>query len=145
MKTYKMKINSEKYDVRIKKYKGTYVLVEVNGIDYGVDMEIEHQPKVQLVRSPKATPSLDVAKSAEKKQKISTQPGSVLAPIPGLVLRILVKEGDLVNVGDTILILEAMKMESEIASTASGLVKKINVKEGQIIQEDDVLIEVGEK
>ena len=142
MKTYKMKINGEKYDARIKKYKGTFVLVEVNGIDYGIELEVEHTPKVQLIRANKTTPSLDVAKPISKKQPAA--PGSVLAPIPGLVLRIMVKEGDEVNIGDTILVLEAMKMESEIASTASGIVKSIKVKEGASVQEDDVLIEVGE-
>ena len=142
MKTYKMKINGEKYNARIKKFKGSFVLVEVNGIDYGIELEVEHKPDVQLIRSHKGTPSLDVAKTSHQKQPAA--PGSVLAPIPGLVLRILVKEGDEVNIGDTILVLEAMKMESEITSTASGKVKSINVKEGSSVQEDDVLIEVGE-
>ncbi|HPR17545.1 MAG TPA: biotin/lipoyl-binding protein [Candidatus Cloacimonadota bacterium] len=142
MKIYKMTINGEKYNAKIKEYKGNYVLVEVNGIDYGIELEVENKPVVQLVRSQKSSPALNVTKSTVNKQP--AQAGSVLAPIPGLVLRILVKEGDTIHVGDTILVLEAMKMESEIASTASGIVKSINVKEGSSVQEDDVLITVGE-
>lgn len=142
MKTYKMLINGEKYEAKIKKYKGTFVLVEVNGMDYGVELDVENVPKVQLVRSQKTAPILNGLKKSEKRQP--AVPGSVLAPIPGLVLRILIKEGDEIAVGDKILVLEAMKMESEIVSTAGGIVKSIRVKEGESVQEDDILIEVGE-
>lgn len=142
MKTYKMKINGDNYSAKIKKYKGTFVMVEVNGIDYGIELEIEKAESVKLIRSQKSTPSLNVAAPKPKPQVI--QPGSVVAPIPGLILRIMVKEGDNVEAGDTILILEAMKMESEIASTASGTITKINIKEGASVQEGDSLIEVGE-
>ena len=141
MKTYEMKINGEKYKTRIKKYKNDQVIVEVNGLDYVVQLEKDRR-KEDIVRSDKAQPSLDVVKKVSK--PVVAAPGAVLAPIPGLVLRILVKEGDKINVGDTVLILEAMKMESEIASTASGTINKINVKEGVSVQESDTLIEVGE-
>jgi glutaconyl-CoA/methylmalonyl-CoA decarboxylase subunit gamma len=142
MKTYKMTINGEKYNAKIKKYKGTFVLVEVNGIDYGVELEVEEKLNVQFVRSNKTKPTLTTLTKNTPKQP--AVPGSVIAPIPGLVLRIMVKEGDEVNIGDTILILEAMKMESEIASTAAGKVKNINVREGASVQEGDSLIEVGD-
>jgi glutaconyl-CoA/methylmalonyl-CoA decarboxylase subunit gamma len=141
MKTYKMKINGEKYDAKIKKYKSDQVIVEVNGIDYEIELEKTDRRKTEIVRSEKTQPVLDVVKTPSK--PVTASAGSVLAPIPGLVLRILVKEGDNVNAGDTVLILEAMKMESEIASTATGIIKKINVKEGASVQEGETLIEVG--
>jgi len=130
MKTYKMKINGEKYDAKIKKYKSDQVIVEVNGIDYEIELETTDRRKTEIVRSEKIHPTIDVVKS-------------VLAPIPGLILRILVKEGDSVNAGDPVLILEAMKMESEITSTVTGVVKNISVKEGTSVQEGETLIEVG--
>jgi len=141
MKTYKMKINGEKYDARIKKYKNFQVVVEVNGIDYEIELEKTERRKTEIVRSGKTQPVLDVVKTPSK--PIAASAGSVLAPIPGLVLRILVKKGDSVNAGDIVLILEAMKMESEIASTATGIISKIHVKEGVSVQEGEVLIEVG--
>lgn len=140
MKKYKMNINGEKYEAKIVEYKGTEVIVEVNGIEYGVELEFDKPEKVQLIRSQKnsaPTPAV----SSPKKMVVSA--GAVVAPIPGLVLKVLVKEGDTVNAGDNILILEAMKMESEIGSTASGTVKKVLVKEGQSVQEGEALIEVG--
>ncbi len=141
MKTYKMKINGEKYDAKIKKYKNFQVVVEVNGIDYEIELEQTDRKKTVIVRSEKTNPVLDVVKTPAK--PVVASAGSVLAPIPGLVLRLLAKEGDNVNAGDTVLILEAMKMESEIASTATGIIKTINVKEGASVQEGEVLIEVG--
>lgn len=141
MKTYKMKINGEKYDARIKKYKSDQVIVEVNGIDYKIELERVNRRKPEIVRSKKTQPVLNVVKTPSK--PVAASAGSVLAPIPGLVLRILVKEGNNINAGDPVLILEAMKMESEIASTATGIIKKIRVNEGASVQEGEVLIEVG--
>jgi len=141
MKTYKMIINGEKYDAKIKKYKSDQVIVEVNGIDYEIELERANRRKTEIVRSPKIQPTINVVKIPSK--PVITSAGSVLAPIPGLVLRLLVKEGDNVNAGDIVLILEAMKMESEITSTATGIINKINVKEGVSVQEGEVLIEVG--
>lgn len=140
MKKYKMNINGEKYEAKIVEYKGTEVIVEVNGIEYGVELEFDKPEKVQLIRSQKQS-SPTPAVSSPRKTVVSA--GAVVAPIPGLVLKILVKEGDTVNAGDNIIILEAMKMESEIGSTASGTVNKILVKEGQSIQEGEAIIEVG--
>lgn len=142
MKKYKMKINGEKYEAKIKKYKADQVIVEVNGIDYEIDLEKAHRRKSDIIRSERTQPALNVVKQPSK--PVTTSAGTVLAPIPGLVLRILVNEGDSVNMGDPVLILEAMKMESEITSTASGKVNKISVKEGSSVQEGEVLVEVGD-
>ena len=141
MKKYKMKINGEKYEARIKKYKSDQVIVEVNGIDYEIELERDNLRKTEMVRSKKTQLALNVVKTPSK--PVVASAGSVLAPIPGLVLRLLVEEGDSVNACDPVLILEAMKMESEIASTATGIINKINAKEGASVQEGEVLIEVG--
>lgn len=144
MKNYKMKINGEKYEAKILDYKGTHVSVEVNGNEYLVELELEKPSRVELVRNVKSSPDLNISTSKPKpKVKTQANPGTVVSPIPGLVLTILVKEGDTISEGDPVLILEAMKMESEIVSTASGTVKAILVKEGASVQEDDGLIEIG--
>ncbi len=142
MKKYKMNINGENYEARILDYKGTHVNVEINGIEYLVELELEKPSRVELVRNKKSSPDLHVS-SSKPKVKHAAAPGTVVSPIPGLVLNVLVKEGDEVSEGDPIVVLEAMKMESEIASTASGIVKKILVKEGASVQEDDALVEIG--
>ena len=65
----------------------------------------------------------------------------VKAPMPGMVLKILVTEGDQVNKGDALLVLEAMKMENIIKSPADGLVKKINAVQGTAVEKNQVLIQ----
>ena len=64
----------------------------------------------------------------------------IKAPMPGLVIDIIVEEGTVVKKGDTLLVLEAMKMENNIKSPADGTVKKINVKKGVAVDKNQVLI-----
>ncbi|MFO7895745.1 MAG: biotin/lipoyl-containing protein [Candidatus Cloacimonadales bacterium] len=140
MKTYKFKINKDKYKAKILEYKGDSIVVEVNNGTYYVEVEHEETKTPKLVRSQKtvATPSLN------SKPKAVAGAGSVLAPIPGQIHSLLVKEGDSVQIGDPILILEAMKMESEINATSSGKISKIAVSQGENVQEGQVLVEIGE-
>ncbi|MFC1887566.1 biotin/lipoyl-containing protein [Candidatus Cloacimonadota bacterium] len=141
MKTYEFKINDQKYKARIMEYKNNNVRVEVNGIEYKVELVSDTAaapPK--LVRSEK--PSIGVITPV--KVISSSNNKGVKAPIPGLVLSLLVKEGDLINKGEPVLILEAMKMESEISANISGKINKILIKEGDSVQEGEMLIEIGE-
>jgi len=64
----------------------------------------------------------------------------VKAPMPGLVLNVLVIEGDEVKKGDNLLVLEAMKMENMIKSPTDGVIKKIAVKQGDKIEKNELLI-----
>ena len=65
------------------------------------------------------------------------------APMPGMVIRYEVKEGESVKEGDVVMILEAMKMENSILAQISGTVKQILCKEGQSVQKGDVLAVIG--
>jgi biotin carboxyl carrier protein len=66
----------------------------------------------------------------------------VVAPMPGIILSILVQEGDEVAAGDAMLVLEAMKMENEIHASRAGKIKKIHVSEGAEVQSGSRLIEL---
>lgn len=140
MKKYKFTINGVKYETKIVKYKGTSAIVNVNGVDIPIEIEpqkIESAPK--LVRNVKK-PTVKV----QTPKVFSAKEGDIVAPIPGVVVKILVKEGDFVNEGDPIMILEAMKMESEINANATGRIISIKVKEGDSVQEDQPLMQIGE-
>ena len=65
----------------------------------------------------------------------------VTAPMPGIILSIIVKEGDQVSAGDSLLVLEAMKMENEIHAPRAGTIKKIHVSEGAEVRAGSELIE----
>lgn len=69
------------------------------------------------------------------------QIGSIEAPMPGLILEISVKEGQEVNEGDQLLILEAMKMENIITSPRNGIIKSVAIKKGDAVDKKNLLIE----
>jgi biotin carboxyl carrier protein len=72
---------------------------------------------------------------------LSNKLSNIKAPMPGMVLKILVEEGTEVKKGDALLILEAMKMENILKSPADGKVKAITVKKGVAVEKNQVLIE----
>lgn len=86
------------------------------------------------------------AQSSEPAPSVTSSNSSngqkVTAPMPGNVLKISVKEGQSVQKGDTVMILEAMKMENEIVAPTDGTVSAIHVAEGQSVESDDVLFEI---
>ncbi len=69
--------------------------------------------------------------------------GRVKAPIPGLVTRLLVKQGETVEPGQPLLILEAMKMENEIRAPRGGIVQQLHVQAGESVARDALLVEIG--
>jgi len=91
-----------------------------------------------------AAPAPEAPKAAPKAAPAPVEGGTaVAAPMPGMIIRYEVKEGDQVQEGDTLLILEAMKMENSIPSPIGGTVKQVNFKDGDNVGKDDVLIVVG--
>jgi biotin carboxyl carrier protein len=63
------------------------------------------------------------------------------SPMPGRVLKIMVKPGDQINIGDSLLSLEAMKMENILKSDGEGVVREIFINEEQVVDKGEVLIE----
>ena len=85
-----------------------------------------------MAAAPKAAPAVAVAGA-----------GTVSAPMPGTVLDIMVKEGDVVKSGQVCVILEAMKMENELPAPCDGTVKSVNVTKGASVNTADVLVVIG--
>jgi biotin carboxyl carrier protein len=139
MKKYKFTIHGNVYETQIRKIEDEYAFLEVNGTEYKVKIESE----VQQTKTPKLVRSrVDVNPQEANIQQHKSELSALKAPLPGLIVKISVKEGDKVKVGDTILSMEAMKMENNIQSEKDGIVKSIKVKEGQNVMQDDVLAEI---
>lgn len=71
--------------------------------------------------------------------------GELLTKMPGKIVKIFVKEGEKVEAGQTVLVLEAMKMENEIKTPTAGTVKAIHVKEGDALEEGVLMVEVEQE
>jgi biotin carboxyl carrier protein len=67
---------------------------------------------------------------------------NISAPMPGKIVDIFLNEGDLVNAGEPILTLEAMKMQNEISANCNGVIRKIKVQAGQSVMKDELLVEI---
>jgi pyruvate carboxylase subunit B len=70
-------------------------------------------------------------------------PRPIVAPMPGMVLRVEVREGDRVREGQGVVIVEAMKMENELRTAAAGVVTRVHVREGQAVEKDQILVELA--
>jgi biotin carboxyl carrier protein len=67
---------------------------------------------------------------------------NILAPMPGKIVDLFLNEGDLVNAGEPVLTLEAMKMQNEITAECNGVIRKIRVLKGQSVMKDELLVEI---
>lgn len=141
MKNYKFKIRGNVYDVEIQSVEGNTIQLEVNGSQYSVeiDREIKTSKTPVLVRTGVPQPTRSESKI---KKNIATSATPVKSPLPGIILHILVKEGDEVKVGQKILTMEAMKMENHVLAEKEGKVTSIKVKEGDSVLQNDVLLEI---
>ena len=145
MKEYKYKINGNLYNVVIGDIEDNIAHVEVNGTHYTVEMEKKPKaaPAPKPVARPVAKPAAAPAAAPAAKPAAASAKSGVKSPLPGVILDIKVKEGDEVKKGQTIIILEAMKMENSINADKDGKVTAINVSKGESVLEgtDLVIIE----
>jgi glutaconyl-CoA/methylmalonyl-CoA decarboxylase subunit gamma len=138
MKKFKFTIRGNNYDVDLKNIEENIASIEVNGTLY--EVEIEQETKISktptLVR--KVIPS--EAEKIEKKEGGS--PTAVKAPLPGNILSIRIKKGDIIKKGDVLLVMEAMKMENNILAEKDGVVERIHISPGNAVLEGDILLEM---
>ena len=143
MKEYKDKINGTVYNVTVGDIENNMAQVEVNGTPYKVEMEQTVAPVAVSTPRPSAAPRTVSGEKVIAKPTTTGGAGAIKAPLPGVVLDIKVNVGDAVNAGDTVVILEAMKMENNINADKSGVVKSISVNKGDSVLEGAELLIIG--
>jgi biotin carboxyl carrier protein len=112
----------------------------VNGTIYDVEVEAE----MKKVKTPTLVRKAVVTKPGEGRiVKAGAGAAVVKAPLPGSIIKINIAVGDTINAGDTILVMEAMKMENNVLAEKGGTVKAIKVTVGDSVLQDDVLVEIG--
>ena len=132
-------INGNEYEVAIGDIVENEAVVTVNGEEYKVAWEPEAEPEKKVVVRPSAQTSTSSESSESSSAPVNTN-NAVKAPLPGVITSIEVNVGDEVKAGDTLLVLEAMKMANNIEAEKDGKVTAICVQPGQSVMEDDALV-----
>lgn len=158
MKEYKYSINGNEYTVAIIDLDGTTAAVEVNGTSYKVDILTEGfsapapRPVAKPATAPAAVATPAPATPAPAPAAPTPAPAAptaagtgkaILSPLPGVILDLKVNVGDQVKAGQTVAILEAMKMENNINAESDGVVTAIKVGKGDSILEGAEILFIG--
>ena len=150
MKKYELTIKGKKFDVEVKDFGGATAKVAVNGNEYDVDITYKggevvaftpSAPRPAAPRAAAAAAHVAAAPAAAPAGDVSGN--NVVAPMPGLIMKVLVKVGDTVTAGQKVMTMEAMKMENDINTGTAGTVKAVLVKEGDNVKEHQPLVTIG--
>ena len=143
MKEYKISLQGKEFDVLIKELKTDQALVEINGNEYTVDIESKRPNEIEPLKVKPVHKGF--APVAPQKPVAAAAGGedAVVSPLPGVIMKVNVKKGDTVKTGQTVVILEAMKMENEVRANKGGRITEILVKESDSVIEGAVLVKIG--
>jgi glutaconyl-CoA decarboxylase len=155
MKTYELTIGDKSYKVEVDQFDGKRAVVKVDGKPYSIAVEkggettpMGIHPRPTAADIPRPAPEAQEAPSAPQPPTVPAASvpagGQVIAPMPGLILEVLVSSGEAVVAGTPVVKMEAMKMENEIPAPVDGTVKEVRVKEGDRVQTDEVLLVIDE-
>ena len=149
MNKFEYKVQGVDYEVEIEEMEGNIAKVSVNGIPFEVELKQPINP-AKAIKRPKVVAPVAAAAPAPAPAAKPAAPAApagagaaVKAPLPGTISSINVKVGDKVNVGDTVLVLEAMKMQNNIEAENSGTVTSILVNQGDSVMEGATLLTIG--
>ncbi len=150
MKEYKIKVNGNEYAVSVGGVENDVAQVVVNGTEYAVEVEGMRQSVVsktpKIVQSP-VVPTVDSHPATQNTSSpavtAAAGAGDLRSPLPGVILDVMVSEGDTVKMGQRLMLLEAMKMENNIDADRDGVVRSIKVRKGDSVLEGDVLLTIG--
>ena len=125
MKKRKVKVDGEEYEVELEKQNGLWN-VTIEGKSFNIEIE--------------GSSVGDTSVSKRKRANRGKKSGTISSTIPGKIVSISAKEGQMVSEGDVVMILEAMKMQNEIQAALSGTVTAINCKPGDSVEANSPLI-----
>ena len=142
MRTYSYNVNGAQYDVTIESIQGQVAKVNVNGVAFDVEMLGAPITEGDLpAAAPAAAPAATTAAAPAKGTAGAGTP--VKAPLPGVVTKVLVANGQAVKKGDTVVVLEAMKMENNITAECDGTVSGVCCAAGDSVMEGTTLVTIA--
>jgi len=146
MRKFKFNIQGNQFEIEVISIEENIAEMLVNGqtIHVEVDKTLAQTKTPRLMRTP-AIPSTDSSPSSLKTSHPGAPKGSgtIKSPLPGTIIAIHVRKGDVVRIGQKLITLEAMKMENDIKSDKEGTIADIRVNQGDNVMEGDILISVA--
>ena len=141
MKEYKYTIEGNKYEVAINEVNDTTAKVTVNGAEYTVEWEkpVEEKPVVK-VKPAVAKPTAPTTPATAAPAAAPVSGNAIKTPLPGVIIDVKVNVGDTVTKGQTVVVLEAMKMENNINADRDGKVTAIQVTKGDTVADGAILV-----
>ena len=136
MNKYVVNINGKEIEVALKQRSNSILSLVIEGQSYEVDVKPLMQPSTPTPTISMPMRSAPVAAAA----RTGSNAGTVTAPMPGIIVNVLVKAGEKVQAGQTVVVMEAMKMENNIPVSRDGVVKEIHVSVGQEVNNSQPLI-----
>ena len=148
MEKFQYTVKGVDYDVEIEEIEGNVAKVSVNGIPFEVEMKqpVKATPKPTKVKPAVTTapaPAATAAPAAATPQAAAGAGKKVTAPLPGTITEVKVAVGQTVKAGETVVILEAMKMQNNIEADNAGTVTSVLVKQGDTVMEGTTLVTIG--
>ena len=143
MKSFKYTINGNVYKVHINSVVDDIADVEVNGTPYQVKLEKPAKKQMVTLKRPAQAPTTASGDHVVTRPAASTTQGAVKTPLPGVILQVKCNVGDTVKRGQTLIILEAMKMENNINADRDGKIIEIKVHKGDSVLEGADLVVIG--
>lgn len=143
MKSFKYTINGNVYKVHINSVVDDIAEVEVNGTPYNVKMKKPAKKQMVTLKRPAQAPTTPSGESVITRPAASTTQGAIKSPLPGVILQMKCNVGDTVKRGQTLLILEAMKMENNINADRDGKIIEVKVHKGDSVLEGADLVVIG--
>ena len=149
MNKFEYKVQGVDYEVEIEEMEGNIAKVSVNGIPFEVELKQPINPAKAISRPKVAAPAPAPAPAAAPAARPAAPAASagagtaVKAPLPGTITTVNVKVGDKVNVGDTVVVLEAMKMPNNIEAECAGTITAIMDNPGDYVMEGASLVTIG--
>ena len=141
MKEYKYKINGNEYTVCINEVNDTTANVTVNGEEFKVEWEKPKEEKpVVKVQPVTAKPAPTPAATTAPTVAVAAKGNAIKTPLPGVIIDVKVNVGDMVKKGETVVVLEAMKMENNINADRDGKVVAVQVAKGDTVADGAVLV-----
>ena len=131
MKRLRITVENRSYDVTVE---------DLSGADSYPAEPGSAPPPASVPQPAGGSPPPAIARQAPTQPQAPAESGAVTSPMAGTILTVLVKPGDTVSQGKGVVVLEAMKMENQIAAPAAGTVKSVEVAEGDTVTEGQVLV-----